>query len=215
MEPDFWHERWKTNDIGFHEGEANWLLVKYFDRLALPQDARIFLPLCGKTRDIAWLLGKGYRVVGVELSQTAVEQLFAELGVKPIVSRLTEMVLYRWENLEVFVGDFFRLTKLKLGDVDAVFDRAALVALPKSLRDRYTDHMIAITSGASQLLISFDYDQSIMDGPPFSVTGQEIKAHYQNTHNVILLEEAPVEGGLKGKCEALESARLLQASVPQ
>ena len=80
MEPNFWHERWQQNQLGFHESEANSLLVAHFDALSLAPNSRVFVPLCGKTRDIAWLLSKGHRVVGIELSQLAIEQLFTDLG---------------------------------------------------------------------------------------------------------------------------------------
>ncbi|MEM9494187.1 MAG: thiopurine S-methyltransferase, partial [Myxococcota bacterium] len=83
MNTEFWHDCWQQNDIAFHKSEANPLLLKYLDKLALPQGARIFVPLCGKTLDIPWLLAQVYRVAGAELVQTAVEQLFAEMTVEP------------------------------------------------------------------------------------------------------------------------------------
>jgi thiopurine S-methyltransferase len=80
MDANFWHQRWGKNEISFHEGEANAMLVDKFQVLSLPKNSRVFVPLCGKTRDIAWLLSQGHRVVGVELSKVAIEQLFTDLG---------------------------------------------------------------------------------------------------------------------------------------
>ena len=209
MDPQFWHERWQSNEIGFHEGQANHLLVKYIDQLMLKRGDRVFLPLCGKTRDIAWLLSQDYRVAGIELSRAAVEQLFDELGVTPMISQHGELSCYQAEGLSVFVGDFFNLTADILGVVDAVYDRAALVAMPDQMRERYTAHLLAVGRRAPQLLISFDYDQSQMPGPPFSVPAGLLDNYYQTHYQLKQLDAVPVPGGLKGQCDALEVAWLL------
>src|SRR5690349_18438288 len=128
MDAGFWHERWETNDIAFHKNEANPLLVRCFAALSLSKGSRVFVPLCGKTLDIHWLLSEGFRVAGAELSKVAIEQLFTELGVEPKVSRDGEVDHYSATNIDVFVGDIFQLSSEVLGPVDAVYDRAALVA---------------------------------------------------------------------------------------
>ena len=159
MEHSFWHDRWATNQIGFHQPAANPLLVTHCAALALPSAGRVLLPLCGKTLDIAWLLAAGYQVVGVELSELAVQQLFAELGATPCIQVLNDALQrYETDKLTVFVGDIFALNREQLGPVDAIYDRAALVALPATLRSRYASHLTAISAGARQLLISFDYE---------------------------------------------------------
>jgi thiopurine S-methyltransferase len=209
MDPSFWHRRWERNEIGFHEGHANQLLVKYFRLLALPKAARVFLPLCGKTRDVQWFLSSGYRVVGAELSKIAIEQLFAELAVEPTIIAEEKFIRYRAEAIEVFVGDVFDLSGSDLGRVDAVYDRAALVALPEPARDRYAPHLMAITDYAPQLLICFEYDQSLIDGPPFSVNDEEIVRRYQDAYNLARLERVDVPDGLKGQYPAAENIWLL------
>ncbi len=209
MEHGFWHDRWKSNRIGFNQVEANPLLVRHIDKLYLASGQRIFLPLCGKTVEIGWLLSQDFNVVGAELSEMAIQQLFQELGVEATISPVGPLKHYRAPNVDIFVGDIFELTGSLLGNVDAVYDRAALVALPPEMRDRYTQHLIDITGKASQLLISFDYDQAQMDGPPFSVKGREIRRHYQDIFNISLLESFDMPGGLKGKCPAKEEAWLL------
>lgn len=210
MEAQFWVQKWKNDEIPFHEKETNSLLVKYFEVLALVKGDRIFVPLCGKTLDIAWLLSNGYRVAGAELSEIAIKQLFADLGVEPKISKIGELKHYSAENLDIFVGDIFTVSRTILGQVDGVYDRAALVALPVGMRKQYTTHITKLTDNAPQLLICFEYDQSMMDGPPFSISNNEIKQHYSNRYNLSLLEELDVPGGLKGKCAAREKIWFLQ-----
>lgn len=210
MDPSFWLQKWKRNDIAFHQHEANPLLVSYFKELALEKGSRVFLPLCGKTLDIAWLLSNGYRVAGAELSETAIEQLFVELGMTPEISEAGKLRCYGGVDIDMFVGDIFDLTARILGPVDAIYDRAALVALPNAMRSRYAEHLTQITSNAPQLLICFEYDQALMDGPPFSVNGEEVRRHYLRSYDLRLVANTDVPGGLKGKCAASESVWLLR-----
>jgi thiopurine S-methyltransferase len=206
MEADFWHTRWENAQIGFHEGEVNRMLAAHLDTLSIGPGSRIFLPLCGKTRDIAWLLSKGFRVVGAELSEIAVQQLFDELPLMPEVTQTGPLKRYAAKGIDILVGDIFDLTPEVLGPVDAVFDRAALVALPSEMRGRYTHHVATITQRAPQLLVTFEYDQSVMNGPPFSLTESEVRDRYDASYNITLLADADVEGGLKGVCPAREKA---------
>jgi thiopurine S-methyltransferase len=189
MNPDFWHNRWAKNEIGFHEGETNALLRAHFAALQLPPGSRIFVPLCGKTRDIAWLLAQGFRVAGAELSELAIRQLFDELGVAPVTSGKGPLLLFAAPGLDVFVGDIFDLTRETLGPVDAIYDRAALFALPPGLRDRYAAHLAQITGTVPQLLISFEFDQALRPGPPFSVDGAEVARVYAGVYHPSLLAQ--------------------------
>ncbi|GAD60888.1 thiopurine S-methyltransferase [Aquipseudomonas alcaligenes] len=211
MEHSFWHDRWATNQIGFHQPAANPLLVTHCAALALPSAGRVLLPLCGKTLDIAWLLAAGYQVVGVELSELAVQQLFAELGATPRIQVLNDALQrYETDKLTVFVGDIFALSREQLGPVDAIYDRAALVALPATLRSRYASHLTAISAGARQLLISFDYEQSQLPGPPFAVLAEELSELYGQHYELQALARQSLAGGLKGQCPADEAVWLLQ-----
>lgn len=211
MDSNYWHQRWEKNELGFHESEANPLLFKYFNELSLAQGSRVFVPLCGKTLDIAWLVSNGCSVVGAELSEIAIAQLFAELGVAPNISVVGDVKHYSAKNIDIFVGDIFTVSSKTLGVVDAVYDRAALVALPEEMRHRYTAHLMKITAKAPQLLITLTYDQNVMDGPPFSISDAEVNQHYRDSYHLTRLESACVPGGLKGKCEAMESVWLLKA----
>ncbi len=216
MEADFWHQRWESNQLGFHERDGNALLVANFDALGLAPGARVFVPLCGKTRDIPWLLSRGHRVVGIELSRLAIDQLVADLNIEPEIADAGELLHYRAPDLkgpglDLFVGDIFQLTRDRLGPVDAVYDRAALVALPEKMRGPYAAHLHAITGAAPQLLLCFEYDQTIMPGPPFSLEAPEVRRVHGGNYEPALIASAEVKGGLKGKAPALETVWLLKA----
>lgn len=213
MDASFWHQRWEKNETGWHESKANPLLVTYFKELSLAKGRRIFVPLCGKTLDIFWLLSHDYRVAGAELSQIAIEQLFMNLGVQPEISRVGDLEQWSAKNLDIFVGDIFGLSKKTLGPVDAIYDRAAFVAFPEEMRKRYTAYLTELTGKAPQLLICYDYDQSLMEGPPFSISDQEVHRHYRGQYDLTLIASTDVSGGLKGKCPAKENVWLLRPTA--
>ncbi|MEO9874673.1 MAG: thiopurine S-methyltransferase [Anderseniella sp.] len=209
MDAEYWHKKWQADDLGFHQAEGNPLLQAYFKTLALPAGSRVFVPLCGKTRDIAWLLSQGCRIAAVELSELAVQQLFADLRLEPAVVVTQGLKHYSAPDLDIFVGDIFQLSREMLDVVDAVVDRAALVALPEEMRVRYARHVAGITGQAQQLLVTFEYDQSQMSGPPFSISNEEISRHYENSYRISSLASVDVAGKLKGKCVANENVWLL------
>ncbi len=215
MDAEFWHRRWQNNEITFHEGKANALLVRYFEQLFGQPGSRVFLPLCGKSRDIGWLMSKGYPVAGAELSETAIEQLFSDLGVDPERSELGNLMQYSADGIDIFVGDIFHLSASVLGAIDVVYDRAALVALPEEMRRRYAAHLMQITKMAPQFLITFEYDQTKMDGPPFSVTGDEVSRCYGDRFDTTRKASVDIAGGLKGRCAATENLWLLRADFPK
>ncbi|MCB4454266.1 thiopurine S-methyltransferase [Leisingera sp. McT4-56] len=210
MEQEFWQARWRENRIGFHEAAPNSLLTKHFSQLGLEAGHSVFVPLCGKALDLDWLLSKGLRVTGVEFNQGAVEEVFARLGLAPEVSRQDGLIRYQADGLTLYAGDFFALSPAHLGRVDAVYDRAALVAVKPEDRQAYAAHLNRITGTARQMLIGFDYDQSLMDGPPFSVPGSAVQALYQGSHEITLIEERAADGRVGERCNALEQAWLLE-----
>lgn len=199
-------------EIGFHEGSPNELLQKYFGQLGLTEGRRILVPLCGKTIDIHWLLDQGFRVVGVELNEKAVKELFQELKLAPKVENLKVMTRYSAENVDIFVGNIFDLAGTTLGPVDAIYDRAAMVALPQATRKEYAAHLKDITGKAPQLVITFQYDQSQMEGPPFSISSEELELHYGRSYDIEELESRPVDGKLKGEVEAVERICMLSST---
>ena len=212
MNPEFWHARWANNEIGFHLDEVQPLLVEHFGRLSLAPGQRVLVPLCGKTRDIGWLLAQGVEVVGVELSRLAVEQLFADLGLIPAVEPAGAGECFRGPGLAVFVGDFFALSRAQLGPVDAVYDRAALVALPPEMRSRYAEHLAALSERAPQLLLTLEYDPALHPGPPFALGAAEVGALYGAAFRIDCLQSLSMPDGLKGRFPATEHVWLLQAN---
>ncbi len=223
MEAEFWHKKWQTGDIGFHTASANPLLVAHFGALKLAPGQTIFVPLCGKTLDIHWLLAQGLHVKGIDLSEIAIRELFAELGLNPVVQQQGELLHYQAAQIDIYVGDIFALQAEQLGQVDAIYDRAALVALPATLRQRYVQHLPALTTHqtkpqtkqhskpAQQLLICHEYDQEIMAGPPFAITTDLVTALYQDSYHLHLLNRVEIAGGFKGKIPATEAVWHLQA----
>lgn len=176
MEPDFWHQRWQENKIGFHQDEVNPYLRQFWPDLGLSAPARILVPLCGKSLDLIWLMQQGYAVEGVELSELAVRAFFEEQGIEAQQSQQGEFQVWQSEGLRLWCGDFFKLTPAQLGPIDAVYDRAALVALPADMRQRYVQHMQTLVGEVPHLLITLEYPQAQMDGPPFSVEQMEVEA---------------------------------------
>jgi thiopurine S-methyltransferase len=210
VDAEFWQKMWTDGDIGFHKSEAHPLLVEHLSRLALARGSRVFIPLCGKTRDIAWLLSEGYRVAGAELSEIAIQQLFEELGAEPRVEGLGQLKVYRAEGIDIFVGDIFQLTQETLGPVHGLFDRGALVALPPEVRIAYAKHLIKCTASAPQLLVTFLYDQSEMPGPPFSISETEVAQRYQDAYQLSLLASDDLQGGFENCSEVKEELWLLE-----
>jgi thiopurine S-methyltransferase len=196
VEHIFWRNKWDVNQIGFHLNyihpllKRNLGLFKVSEQLKYQQ--KIFVPLCGKTLDIGYLLSQDYSVVAIELSEIAVQAIFEALNIKPAVSEWLGGKLYQANNLQVFAGDFFALTQADLGGVALVYDRAALIALPQAMRLDYASHLAKITQYASQLLITLDYDQTIASGPPFAVSSKEVEALYGGTYPIQLIEEADI-----------------------
>lgn len=200
MTPEFWHQRWQRGEIGWHSDELNRHLVDHWSGLGIGAEANVLVPLCGKTLDMLWLAGRGHRVLGVELSPIAADAFFRDNGLTPQVTDLSPAPFARLavDELVLLVGDFFDLTPQLLqehcgsgvddgagdgGAVHAVYDRAALIALPPESRRAYAAHLTELLRavGSSQvpaesLLISLDYDQSQMHGPPFAVSDAEVRA---------------------------------------
>lgn len=185
MQPDFWHDRWRTARIGFHQSAIDGNLIHHWDDLSLPTAARVLVPLCGKSLDLSWLRQRGHEVVGVELSDVAVQAFFAENGISARRLSLPRFDLYVAESLACFRGDLFELTIDRLGRLAAVYDRAALISWPVEQRDRYVEHLTSLTEpGTKTLLITLEYPQAEMNGPPFSVDTQEVLRLYSRHHSI-------------------------------
>jgi thiopurine S-methyltransferase len=185
LEPEFWHERWRAGQIGFHQSTVDRYLSRYWPDLGLASDRRVFVPLCGKSLDLLWLLERGHGVAGVELSAVALESFCMEHGI-PAKRRIVHgFDVYESANLQLYRGDFFGLTPELLGPVAAVYDRAALISWRPELRAAYVDHATALTSpGTQTLLVTLEYAQAQMKGPPFSVGADDVERLYARNHAI-------------------------------
>lgn len=185
MEPDFWQERWQRNEIGFHQEQINPYLQQFWDELNISSDQRVFVPLCGKSRDLLWLAGQGYKVLGVELSTIAVEAFFDENDLDVAVTDRGKFTLWKHESLEILCGNFFDLRSDDVADVSAVYDRASLIALPPAMRQKYAQHLAAIMpEQAKILLVTLCYPDNQMSGPPFPVLPKEVERLYGERYQV-------------------------------
>lgn len=188
MEPSFWKARWAEGRIGFHEGKPNRKLERHAARIAHAR--RVLVPLCGKAIDLAYLAGLGHEVLGVELVEDAVRQFFDEQGVTPVVERRGGFVAYSAGTITVFAGDMFATDAALLGPIDAVYDRAALIALPPEMRPRYVAHVRALAAGAPILLVNLEYPQEVMEGPPFAVLEDEVRRLFAGAQ-IELIDDEP------------------------
>lgn len=176
MEHEFWRERWRVNKIGFHQAEYNPFLVRFADQLPA---GRVLVPLSGKSRDSLFLAQRGHEVIACELVEDAVRALYEENEIPYQRDERGGLVRYCGGGVTSYAGDFFALTPAELGPVAAVFDRAALVALPEEMRARYTAHLLSfLSSGGIILQVAMSYARPDMSGPPFSIPWEELLAHY-------------------------------------
>lgn len=195
MYAEFWQARWARGEIGFHSAEVNPYLQRHWPGLGLSEGARVLVPLCGKSLDLAWLAGQGYRVLGVELAQKAVEDFFSEQQLQPQISQMGDFALYSAGAVEIYCGDFFALTAQQLEECTGLYDRAALIALPAEMRARYAAHLTQVLPrGCQGLLVTLDYQQEQMDGPPFAVPDSEVQQLFAAAWQVATLESGDVLG---------------------
>ena len=188
MQQAFWHERWQQNQIGFHCDSINPHLQQYWSALQVNPGSRVFVPLCGKSKDMLWLLAQGLEIIGVELSPLAVTAFFSENGLTASTTLQGKFNVSEVGGLRLFCGDFFDLSGSDLTDVDAVYDRASLVALPPEMRTAYVARLQQLLkTGTAMLLVAFDYPQHEMPGPPFSVQQPEVQSLFGDWCKVELL----------------------------
>ncbi len=189
-----WHDSWREGRIGFHQSNVNTDLVANEERFLAGGSHRILVPLCGKTVDLAWLAERGHEVVGVELVPQAVEEFFAEQQLTATEREVNGLRVVSADNLQIVIGDFFAVTSEHFGLFDRIWDRAALVALPEEVRGTYAQHLrTLVVSGAVLLQNVFEYDQSKMDGPPFSIPDKEVRTHYNGAKVELVSEQDVIE----------------------
>jgi thiopurine S-methyltransferase len=193
MKQEFWFERWHNNKIGFHQQTVNPYLQRHWSRMQLQPGTRVLVPCCGKSLDLLWLKDQGFDVQGVEISPVAVEAFFAENNLHPDISEWETCTISAIDNLQLVCGDFFKLTAADVEGVEAVYDRAAMIAMPAEMRLAYCRHLQTIThKKVPILLVTLEYPQDEMQGPPFSVTEAEVQANYAQDYTVSVLENEDI-----------------------
>ena len=193
MDIEFWKQRWQQDQIGFHLNSVNSHLLNHWLNLDLVPGSTVFVPLCGKSLDLVWLANQGHHVLGVECSEQAVKAFFSGNKLPVQQAEYKGFHVYNSDRITILQGDFFDLDASLLEDVNAVYDRASLIALPESMRDQYARQLQDILPSAAQLvLITLMYDQSLMPGPPFSVSEDEVSRHYAHRYSISLLYQEDI-----------------------
>lgn len=174
----FWRDRWAEGRIGFHLDDVHPDLIQYGDAWLGDEPHRVFVPMCGKTRDLSWLTARGHDVVAVEIVEQGVRELHEEQGIDAEESREGPFLVFRSAKLTVYCGDFFDLRPAQVA-ADRVWDRAALIAVDGARRPEYVHHLRSLVQPMwTMLLNALEYDPSVMDGPPFAVTDDEVRGYY-------------------------------------
>jgi thiopurine S-methyltransferase len=193
MKADFWHQRWREGKIGFHLDETNPNLSEWFGSLGLQAGQRVFVPLSGKSVDMLWLAQQGMQVVGVEISELAIRSFFEENGLVPDVRNIRNHDHWQAGGIDLIHADFFDLHPADIGNVDAVYDRASLIALPPQMRAEYVAWLQQLVPhSVPQLLVTLDYRQEQMSGPPFAVSDAEVERLYATTHRIRKLSSVDI-----------------------
>lgn len=207
MDAEFWNARWNESKIGFHQDRPTPLLLQHWPSLCVPAGSRVFVPLCGKSLDLAWFASQGLDVLGVELSALAVEQFFAEHQLAPATRDSQYGRHFSAGGIEIICGDAFSLDAALLANCAAVFDRAALIALPDKLRSAYADSLYAaLPAGCTGLLVTLEYPQHEKSGPPFSVDEAEVRERFGPRWRLDMLERKNILSSEPGfRAEGLTS----------
>ena len=217
MQAEFWRNRWVDNEIGWHQDSTNGLLKQFWKEVTGAQTGRVLVPLCGKSLDMVWLAEQGHDVIGVELSDVAVESFFRENGLEVAWQERDGFRVMQDGPYTLYCGDFFETSAELLGTIDFVYDRAAHIALPEEVRARYAKHLVTLTAKHTKaLLLTIEYDQTRRDGPPFSVPGSEILANFSGSFSLeTLCHNEIIESKPKyrdwGLDSLMERATLLRA----
>lgn len=220
MEHDFWHEAWsKSDQPGWQQKDINPYLEKHWSSSGALSGEAVFVPLCGRSRDMQWLRDYGHHIIGIDISVSALEEFCKQQSIDAVCERDGDLTVFRAPGWTLYAGDFFKLKAENLTRVSRVYDRASLIALPSEMRKSYAAQLRSILPGGTEIFaITITYDQSQMKGPPFSVPESELRDHYEDYYEIDLIESAsgPEQlGNLKqrGLTAVTESCFLLRPKV--
>lgn len=190
MDAEFWHQRWQDNDIGFHQPAVSPLLQRHWQALSPDTDAKVWVPLCGKSQDMLWLHQHGHTLVGVELSDTALNDFSHEHSLALTWRPDATPATLHGDGFQLYCADYFSLTASQLEGVTLIYDRAALIALPADMRQQYITHLFNMLPGPWQLLlITMDYPQNERAGPPFAVSDNDVTLLFSGCQIELLSEQ--------------------------
>ena len=179
MEISYWQGRWRKDKTGWHMNKVFLPLKTFWPYLRLKPGDTVLVPLCGKSLDIDWLAEQGHHVIGVEVSERALQELMSRLPASFHPSAKGPFTCYKSPSIELWCGDILKIKKEWLPPIDAIYDKAALIALPGEMRSRYATHIQALIHSHSQIFINcFEYEQQEMPGPPFAVFEEELRAYF-------------------------------------
>jgi thiopurine S-methyltransferase len=195
MQHDFWHQCWENNTIGFNQDDVHPFLIKHFAQFYTKELHTIFVPFCGKTIDMLWLQQFG-TIDGAELSQIACHDFYRDHNLSYQTQTFNEqLTVFNSKNITLWQGDIFNLTPQIINKTfDCIYDRAALIALPKLMRQQYVNHLkLWLTEGTQLFLVSLEYPATEMSGPPFSVPDSEVKQLFADC-DINLIDEIDLTG---------------------
>jgi len=169
---------------------------------------RVLVPLCGKTVDLAYLARhpKVKQVIGVEGIGKAIEEFASEnpeLMVVPVEEREKSSTqqqpfkIWTGKTILMLEGDFLELADAaRSGQVDAIWDRAALVAVDPSVRELYVETHRRMLKPGGRILLSTYVRRSgdPTKGPPFSIDEDEVRRLYGDPSWVESVELLDVHG---------------------
>lgn len=190
MELSYWQSKWRKGHIGFHMKNGHPGLAKYWDSVSFDSNPVALVPLCGKSKDLLFLSDHCEKVIGVEISEIAIQEFLSENNFTSKKKTFADFTIYQTKNIEIWQGDFFKLPSHKISSPGLIYDRAALVALPPKMREVYAEKIIELASPHTKIFLQiFEYPQHEMNGPPFSVSVKEVEKFFGKKFSIQILEK--------------------------
>ena len=208
---EYWIQQWTDKKINFHQDLFEPFLEKHFPVMG---PTTILIPLCGKSKDILFFTQRGHQVIGIEVSELACDAFFLENGIEYGTENIENFKIYKSKCVTIYCGDFFKVKPEFMNAVSFIYDRAALIALPKDARKNYVEYLLALSSNNAEiaktiLLISLEYTSKERTGPPFSVDKIEIESLYGNSFEVREVESVE-DRAINKTHEGFQSAIVLE-----
>lgn len=199
MTENIWEKAWEENNTRWQQGQYNKHLVTYFHQLPIAKSLEVFVPLCGKSKDLLWLLKNGCKVTGVELCEKPIVEFFSESNLDYKIDRTRGYDIYTGENIKIIKADLFYLDTKFYSSFDFIYDRASLVAIEPAERSSYSNLLTKVLKpGGSILLITFSSDKPLQ-GPPYSVSETEVKSLFRKDFEINKLGHEKVDSSLVGE----------------